>query len=278
MQGMPSHIFCLSFFFAISIKLLREFNLIGYFYPRIYFSNMNDYRTIFQKRANDYHTAMQLYPNVRFHEFNHLISGCDFSGVTTILDVPSGGGYLKPYIPNHVTVHFADFSEGFTKEAVQIVTPEELPFKNNSFDAVFSLSGMHHLKNVSQFVHECIRVTSVGGEFVFADVKKDTNVAIFLNEFVNEYNSSGHYGDFFTENYFDIHPTLQNYNIVVQYHEYPFVFSDSHEMIHFFKLFFGLDKADHTIIYEGIHDILGLKNTSKGLEVNWGLLQFKIKK
>ena len=49
-------------------------------------------------------------------------------------------------------------------------------------------------------------------------------------------------------------------------------------MIHFFKLFFGLDKATYSTIYNGVNDILGIKKTSKGLEVNWGLLQFKLKK
>ena len=54
---------------------------------------MNDYRIIFQKRANDYHFAMQQYPNARTDEFKKLVANTDFSVVNEVLDIPSGGGY-----------------------------------------------------------------------------------------------------------------------------------------------------------------------------------------
>lgn len=239
---------------------------------------MNDYRIIFQKRANDYHFAMKQFPNARSSEFETLISGTDFSKINKVLDIPSGGGYLKNYIPKHVDVTFTDFSEGFTDENIKLVSPEKLPFESNSFDVIFSLSGMHHLNNVPQFIEECLRVINNDGTFIFADVKKDSAIDTFLNEFVNEYNSLGHKGDFFYEDYFKKHPTLQNKITECNYNEYPFVFDNQNEMVYFFKLFFGLDKASDTIIYEGVRDILGIKITDNGLEVNWGLIQFKFRK
>lgn len=239
---------------------------------------MNDYRQIFQKRANDYHYAMQQYPNARAREFTNLISGTNFSTIAKVLDIPSGGGYLKNYLPKHVNVTFADFSEGFINDDIQLVSPEILPFESDSFDTIFCLSGLHHLSNVPQFVDECLRVSSKEGEFVFADVKKDTNVAVFLNEFVNEYNTLGHKGDFFCEDYFENYPSIQSNITACQYNEYPFFFHSEEDMISFFKLFFGLDKADETTIYEGVRDILGINKTSMGVEVNWGLLLFRIKK
>lgn len=239
---------------------------------------MNDYRVIFQKRANDYHFAMQEYENTRANEFNSLISSIDFSTITEVLDIPSGGGYLKNYLPEHVNATFTDFSEGFTNENIKLVSPEKLPFESNFFDVIFSLSGMHHLNNVPQFIEECLRVINDDGHIIFADVKKGTDVDIFLNSFVNEYNSLGHKGDFFCEDYFKKHPNIESKIINCQYNEYPFIFKNEKEMIHFFKLFFGLDKATDSTIYNGVNDILGIKKTSKGLEVNWGLLQFKLKK
>jgi len=239
---------------------------------------MNDYRVIFQKRANDYHFAMQEYENTRANEFNSLISSIDFSTITEVLDIPSGGGYLKNYLPKHVNATFTDFSEGFTNENIKLVSPEKLPFESNFFDVVFSLSGMHHLNNVPQFVEECLRVIKGNGHFIFADVKKGSNVDTFLNVFVNEYNSLGHKGDFFCEDYFKNHPTLQNKITNCRYNEYPFIFTDQKEMVHFFKLFFGLDKASDVMILKGIEDILGIQTTKNGIEVNWGLLQFEFKK
>jgi ubiquinone/menaquinone biosynthesis C-methylase UbiE len=167
---------------------------------------MNDYRIIFQKRADDYHFAMQEYPNVRKDEFQNLISNTNFAKITEVLDIPSGGGYLKNYIPKHVNVTFTDFSEGFTNETVKLVKPEKLPFSSESFDIVYSLSGMHHLNNVTLFIEECLRVIRADGDFIFADVKKGTSVDEFLNEFVNKYNSLGHTGDFLSHDYFENQP------------------------------------------------------------------------
>jgi ubiquinone/menaquinone biosynthesis C-methylase UbiE len=239
---------------------------------------MNDYQIIFQKRATDYHFAMQKFPETRKHEFNNLFSGIHFENNIHLLDVPSGGGYLRNYVPKNTKVTLGDFSEGFAIDEIQLVTPEKLPFESSTFDAVFSLSGMHHLDDVPQFVRECLRVTKTGGSFTFADVKKGTNVDTFLNEFVNTYNSLGHKGDFFNETSFETFADIQSSISNCQYKEYPFLFTTISEMTTFFKLFFGLDKASDSIIHKGIEDILGIKTTSKGIEVNWGLLFFQLKK
>ena len=239
---------------------------------------MNDYRLLFQKRATDYHFAMQKYPNARQNEFNNLVSRLTFFEDIRILDLPSGGGYIKQHLPNYVKVTSGDFSEGFTNDEIQLIVPENLSFHSNSFNAVLCLSGMHHLNNVTKFVEECLRVLTFDGEFVFADVKEGTNVAYFLNNFVNKYNSLGHKGYFFNENYFENNLNIQEKIVECKYCEYPFIFDSKEDMIIFFKLFFGLDKADDNIIYNGIKDILGINITNRKLEVNWGLLLFKIKK
>jgi SAM-dependent methyltransferase len=239
---------------------------------------MNDYQKIFVKRANDYHYAMQTYPDVRSYEFESLISTIDFSNIKNVLDIPSGGGYLKKYLPKNIELISADFSEGFTNENIQLAKPTQFPYSDNSFDLVLSLSGLHHLDDVPKFVHECLRTLKENGSFVFSDVKRNSPVDFFLNEFVNKYNSLGHNGVFFTENSFNEFPLLQEKIIRTQYNQYPFVFKDKSEMLCFFSFFFGLDKANENIIYDGIRDILGIKSTERGIEVDWGLIQFEFKK
>lgn len=239
---------------------------------------MNDYRQLFQSRANDYHFAMQKYPDARNNEFDSLISSVDFSNVKEVLDIPSGGGYLKRYIPNHVNLKSVDFSEGFINDSIALVSPDKLPFESDSFDVAFSLSGMHHLENVPLFVEECLRIIKNDGSFVFADVEKGSKVDYFLNKFVNEYNSLGHDGNFFFKDYFMEYPAVQSKLINCQLNNYPFVFNDLNDMIHFFKLFFGLDKASDAIVLEGVRDILGINKTNNNIEVNWGLIQFQLKK
>ena len=239
---------------------------------------MNDYQIIFQKRAADYHFAMQQFPEARKHEFNNLFSGIKFENDFHLLDVPSGGGYLKNYIPKNTKLTLGDFSEGFAIDEIQLVTPEKLPFDSNTFDAVFSLSGMHHLHDVPQFIRECLRVTKPNGSFVFADVKKETPIDVFLNDFVNTHNTLGHKGEFFEETSFIAFDDIQSCIRNCQYQEYPFQFATISDMITFFKLFFGLDKADDSTILHGIEQILGTKTTDKGIEVNWGLLLFELQK
>ena len=238
---------------------------------------MNDYQKIFEKRANDYHWAMQKYPNVRVHEFENLISNFDFSNIKNVLDIPSGGGYLKNYLPENIELSSADFSEGFINENIKLANPTHFPYSDNSFDLVLSLSGMHHLNDMSKFVNECLRVLKENGTFIFSDVKKESSVDLFLNEFVNKYSSLGHNGIFFTENSFNDLPLLQEKIVRTQYNQYPFLFKNKDEMISFFLFFFGLDKANENIIYDGIRDILGIKTTLNGLEVEWGLIQFEFK-
>ncbi|WP_136666549.1 class I SAM-dependent methyltransferase [Flavobacterium sp. H122] len=239
---------------------------------------MNDYRVLFQSRASDYHFAMQNYPEARNNEFNSLLSSIDFGLINEALDIPSGGGYLKKYIPNHINLKSADFSEGFINETIELISPRKLHFESNTFDVIFSLSGMHHLEDVPLFVEECLRVLKNGKSFVFADVEKGSRVDCFLNKFVNDYNSLGHDGNFFYKDYFMEYPNLQSKLAACQVNKYPFVFNDLNDMIHFFKLFFGLDKADNTTILEGVQDILGINKTQNGIEVNWELIQFEFKK
>jgi SAM-dependent methyltransferase len=238
---------------------------------------MNDYQKIFEKRANEYHWAMQKYPDVRSYEFESLIDSTNFSNIKKVLDIPSGGGYLKKYLPKNIELISADFSEGFTNQEIQLVNPTQFSYCDNSFDLVLSLSGLHHLNDVPKFVNECLRVLKENGSFIFSDVKKDTAVDFFLNEFVNKYNSLGHNGMFFTENSFNDFSLLQQKIVRTQYNQYPFVFKDKSEMICFFSHFFGLDKANENIIYDGICDILGITTTENNLEVNWGLIQFEFK-
>lgn len=222
---------------------------------------------------------MNLYPKARDLEFVHILQALNDLNEGLILDIPSGGGYMQNHFNNNFSLILADFSEGFAKGNIQLEDPTGLSFANNSFDAVLSLSGMHHLENVILFVDECLRVVKPNGKFIFADVKKDTPIDYFLNVFVNEYNPLGHNGSFFYESYFESIPHLMQQICEVKYNQYPFVFDNEENAIHFFRLFFGLERAHDAKIKEGIYDILGVENSSENdFRVKWGLLRFVMQK
>jgi len=48
---------------------------------------------------------------------------------------------------------------------------ENIPFENNSFDAVFSYHSLHHMKNRNQVIREMVRVCKIGGLIVISDLR-----------------------------------------------------------------------------------------------------------
>ena len=62
---------------------------------------------------------MQQFPEARKHEFDNLFSGINFENEIHLLDVPSGGGYLRNYTPKNTKVTLGDFSEGFAIDEIQ---------------------------------------------------------------------------------------------------------------------------------------------------------------
>ena len=78
-----------------------------------------------------------------------------------ILD--NGSGLRKTYYKNVVNFEIADYP---TTDILG--TGEQLPFKNESFDAVFSLSVLEHVKDPFTCVSEIMRVLKPGGDLFIA--------------------------------------------------------------------------------------------------------------
>ncbi|MDZ4098418.1 MAG: hypothetical protein U1E13_06910, partial [Methylophilaceae bacterium] len=53
-------------------------------------------------RAISYYEAMRAFPKDRSDEFDALLAWADIQNGQTILDIPSGGGYLADYIHNNL--------------------------------------------------------------------------------------------------------------------------------------------------------------------------------
>ena len=78
-----------------------------------------------------------------------------------ILD--NGSGLRKTYYSNVVNFEIADYP---TTDVLG--TGEELPFKNDCFDAVFSLSVLEHVRDPFKCVSEIMRVLKPGGDLFIA--------------------------------------------------------------------------------------------------------------
>ncbi|HMO01914.1 MAG TPA: class I SAM-dependent methyltransferase [Oligoflexia bacterium] len=120
-------------------------------------SNVASYQ--FDLRSNSLQNELddQLWTNTSSNHYDEIaqaIIGKFADGL--VLDC--GSGYRREYYPNVINL------EIFPYPNVDVLSEnEELPFKNNSFDAVFSLSVLEHLRDPQKAATELQRVLKPGG-------------------------------------------------------------------------------------------------------------------
>jgi SAM-dependent methyltransferase len=238
---------------------------------------LGSYDEIFARRAKQYHQAMTEQPGARRHEFEGLAGLVDAGHCRHVLDIPSGGGYLRPYLPAGVVVTSLDFSTGFPAGVgggVRQAGYADFPCADASFDHVLSLTGLHHLPDVPGFLRECCRVLEPGGRLVIGEVRAGSGVAAFLNEFVDRHNSMGHRGRFLDEGFVG-QLEAQGFNQVRhELQHYPWVFADATRMADFCTKLFGIDRAGPAEVLAGLADYLGYRQTSDGVGLDWELIFF----
>jgi len=113
-----------------------------------------------------------------------LVSGCHLSGQEQLLEVGCGPGImvsaLAPLVQLvtaiDITRQMLDVagkraeSQGLSNVVFLQGDAGNLPFKNDTFDVVFSRFTLHHLKETQQAISEMKRVLKCSGRIVLADV------------------------------------------------------------------------------------------------------------
>ena len=106
----------------------------------------------------------------------------DFSKEESVLDIGAGTGVMSEfaYRCNDALKYTAvDPAKGMLKYAppyleVHVGVAEELPFEENSFDAVFMGESLHHFSNPDIAFKEVTRVLKSGGKLFIYDFDKST--------------------------------------------------------------------------------------------------------
>lgn len=240
---------------------------------------ISDYNSIFTQRGKEYEYAMSLNPDSRRAEFENLTQFIDNSRALRILDIPSGGGYLRKYLANHHHLLCAEETSYFyqickvdeNQEKFLYCEGNPLPLDNGLIDFAISLAGIHHYQNKNWIVAELFRVLKNNGTIIIADVSVNSFVAKFLNEFVDTNNSLGHKG-YFLDQDFELLLTAQNFTIkfnsIVKYF---WTFNSLNEMTEYCKNLFGLNKCTDAEIISGIEKYLGLTECNKKFKIDWEL-------
>ena len=238
---------------------------------------MADYTELFDQRGSSYDRAMQAFPRARAAEFRQLLEPLDLSSDMVIGDVPAGGGYLGPYLPQNCEWVRHEPCSDFTTHAGQGLpsgpqTPlYPFPWKDDRCDAVVSLAGVHHLEDKPCFYREAARVTCDGGAFVLSDVAEGHPASRFLDEFVGAYNSTGHEGRYLGD---DVTSDLEAAGwrlLGDRQHSFHWVFETRGQMSAFTRLLFDICEADEAQVEQAIGDLLGIDDLPGGVGMRWGL-------
>ncbi len=243
----------------------------------------NTYRDIFNQRGNLYNQAMAEYLGARDEEFAPLLELLQIQSSDIVADIPSGGCYLKPYLPEGTLIYSVDPSEGFLADGVcteNVINAEinQIPLSDESVDKVYSLSGIHHLVDKKPFFREMYRLLKPGGLFGLSDVAKDSIVDPFLNQFVNEHNTQGHVGIFLDNSTAEELKECGFEVISSELKSYTWNFDDRAGMVHFCQLLFGLNKGSDEEIEKGIEHYLGSESKNGKVAMHWELLCILAKK
>ncbi len=238
---------------------------------------MHNYSEIFRARARQYHTAMQTFPQARDAEFLALLEDLPATAMD-VLDVPSGGGYLSGYLPSPLRLSSCDFSAGFAETGVPLASTSQLPYPADSFDAVLSLTGLHHVNVAEQeaFLAECYRVLRNGGHVLVGEVLAGTPVDAFLNDFVHRHNSQGHTGEFLDASFLNRlrHAGFSDAGMIRR--DYVWRFPDVAALCFYCRNMFGIDRADDDMLKNGLREFLNYRSLpGGGIELPWQLVFFQ---
>lgn len=239
----------------------------------------NSYADIFNIRGAAYHQAMQQYPTARDEEFVTMIRLLQPAPGQTIVDMPSGGGYLRGYLTSddieliaiETTQAFFDQCREDETTQARLCELSDTGLPDGSVDAVVSIAGLHHVEDRVAVFGEIYRILKDDGKFCIADVEKGSPTDGFLNTFVDKHNSMGHEG-LFIDDTFRKNLQQTGFEINIDRSEsYCWNFVDADEMIDYCILMFGLDEAEPDQVREGIKKYQGFNVRNGRCRMNWSL-------
>jgi len=98
-----------------------------------------------------------------------------------ILEIGSGAGFIKEFIPNAIT------SEIIQLEGVDLtINAERLPFSDKNLDVIILLNVLHHIPNPEKFLSECYRVLKYEGQILLIEPSNTWFSRIIYKNFHHE--------------------------------------------------------------------------------------------
>ena len=165
------------------------------------------------------------------------------------------------------TVLSLDFSQSINN--VRIVSAYE-KWNIPDVDRIVCSASIHHIQNLDLFLENLSSHLKKGGLLHIADVSLNSNISIFLDEFVGKYTSTGeHKGLYYNWKNIKFPASLSVLSITDI--ECPWVFQYKDDMVNFSRLLFDLQNISDEDILNGLQKYVGYTNTDNGVYLNWHL-------
>jgi len=242
---------------------------------------MSEYQEIFVQRGQSYDQAMQRYPLARDSEFKRLFDHVSLTAAPRVLDIPSGGGYLKKHLPNTSIIDCYEPCEEFNPKNAHAgnVNLENIKIPPNTYDLAICLAAIHHVDNKARFLKNCAVSLRPSAYFCIADVVSDSRIAHFLDDFAGSHNGTGHKGDYLQiDTLFNI-AGEQNLEIVHSEEKAcPWVFQNTDGMLDFCRLLFGLRDVSDELLKDALQHYIGIGEADGKTLLDWKLLYVTLQK
>ena len=137
----------------------------------------------FSKQSNDFNTYQEMFSKSQF--MNEIVKNMNLKGKESALECAAGtcgfGRMIAPHVGHLTELDVTDEMLKIGMEAGEkehlsnvdylIGAVEKLPFKDNSFDLVFSRLAFHHFVDPAEDMAEMSRVLKPGGHFLVVDME-----------------------------------------------------------------------------------------------------------
>lgn len=234
-----------------------------------------EYEAIFNHRGDSYAAAMRKYPSARDAEFRNLFRHVDLCSISSVADIPAGGGYLANWLPAYVVLDAYDPTIAF-RQSGKAVHPVDLghpELARHDYDLVVSLASLHHVADKAGFFSALAAHTQSGGQIVLADITAASRLVNFLDGFIGRHNGTGHDGMYFNpDDPFDFGANHERISrVVVETLLCPWRFATRADMVDFSSLLFGAATADPRDTERAIVEHVGVVETDGVIEIQWEL-------
>lgn len=244
-------------------------------------SGAPNYGAIFDARGGAYHRAMTQLPAVRAAEFELIVRHGALEPGMLMLDVPSGGGYLAPYVAPHLQPQgrcrhvetsktFFEAAQKECRDVVHAPSLSELPFADASVDLIVSLAGLHHETERLPFYREARRILRPDRRLLIAEVEEGSAIARFLDGFVDAH-GDGHRGDYLGAPELDLLGAAGLVVDSVETQPTPWRACSVEELGWFCRELFRVHRATVDDVLEALRTTIGVRPTHQGVELAWEL-------